>query len=98
MSGRKLLCRGGHRETRLRIDNELGLGLCALTPQRFGLSLAATFGDRFGEVGKQDGEPQPQDDLELEAELPATRDEIADKNDRGQDRDDLENEDDRILG
>ena len=52
LSRRKLLCRGGHGETRLRIDNELGLGLCALTPQRFGLSLAATLGHCFGKVGE----------------------------------------------
>ena len=35
--------------------------------QRIGLRLAAAFGDRFGEVREQHGEPQPQDDLELEA-------------------------------
>ena len=38
-------------------------------PQRIGLRLAAAFGDRFGEIGEQHGEPQPEDDLELEADV-----------------------------
>ncbi len=36
--------------------------------QRVGLRLAAAFRHRFGEVGEQHGEPQPERDLELEAE------------------------------
>ena len=48
---------------------QLGLRLRALAPQRVGLRLAAALGDGFGEVGKQHREPQPQDDLEREAEV-----------------------------
>ena len=36
--------------------------------QRVGLRLAAPFGHRFGEVGEQHGEPEPERDLQLEAE------------------------------
>ena len=66
-------------------------------PQRIGLRLAAAFGDRLGEVGEQHREPQPQDDLELEADVCAAGDEIADQDDRGQRGDDLEHEHHRIL-
>ena len=31
--------------------------------KRLGLGLAAAFGDGFGEVGEQDGEPEPEGDL-----------------------------------
>ena len=34
-----------------------------------GLRLAAAFGDGFGEIGEQHGEPEPEDDLEGEAEI-----------------------------
>ncbi len=37
--------------------------------QRVRLRLAAPFRHRFGEVGEQHGEPQPDDDLEREAEV-----------------------------
>ena len=37
-------------------------------PQRVGLGLAAAFGHRLGEVGEEHGEPQPERDLQLEAE------------------------------
>ena len=54
--------------------------------QRVGLGLAAAFGDRLGEVGEQHGEPQPEDDLEGEAEVAAAGDEVAEEQDRGQQR------------
>ena len=50
----------------------------------FGLRLAAALGDRFGEVGEQHREPQPEDDLELEAEVLAAGHEVADQDDGGQ--------------
>ena len=50
---------------------KLGLRLGARLAQRVGLRLAAAFGDRFGEVGEQHGEPQPDDDLQREAEIAA---------------------------
>jgi hypothetical protein len=89
-----------HQPIALRIartGHELGLSLGALPPQRLGLRLAAAFGDGFGEVGEQHGEPQPQNDLKLEADMLAAGDEIADQNHRGQRRDDLEHEHHRIL-
>ena len=42
-------------------------GFRAGLAQRVGLRLAATFGHRFGEVGEDHREPQPERDLELEA-------------------------------
>jgi hypothetical protein len=58
-----------------RSRQQLGLALGAGLLQRFGLRLAAAFGDGFGEIGEQHREPQPQDDLEGEAEAspPVTR-------------------------
>ena len=77
--------------------DQLGLGLGALAAQRVRLRLAAALGDGFGEIGEQDGEPQPQDDLELEADVFAAGDEIADQDHRGQRGDDLEHEHHRVL-
>ena len=62
-----------------------------------GLRLAATFGDGFGEVGEQHGEPQPQNDLELEADMLAAGEKIADQDHRGQRGDDLQHEHHWIL-
>ena len=39
--------------------------------QRVGLRLAAAFGHRFGEVGEQHRHPQPERDLQLEADASA---------------------------
>ena len=58
---------------------QLGLGFGALAPQQLGLRLAAALGDGFGEIGEQHGEPQPEDDLELESQCfapPVTRSRI----------------------
>ena len=66
-------------------------------PQRVGLRLAAAFGDRLGEVGEQHREPQPEDDLEREAEICAAGHEIAQEDDRGEDGHDLEHEHHRVL-
>ena len=55
---------------------QLGLGLGARLAQRVGLRLAAAFGDGFGEIGEQHGEPQPDDDLQREAEIAAAGDQI----------------------
>ena len=45
--------------------------LGARPAQRGRLRLAAAFGHGFGEVGEHHGEPQPEDDLEGEAEMSA---------------------------
>ena len=42
---------------------------CACLRKRVGLRLAAPLGHGLGEVGEQHGEPQPEDDLELEADM-----------------------------
>ena len=62
----------------VRAGEQLGLGFGALPPQRVGLRLAAAFGDGFGEIGEQHREPQPENDLELEQDMPA-----AGRTDRG---------------
>ena len=56
-------------QTGLLVDDQLGLGLVAGLAQACGLRLAAALGDGFGEIGEQHGEPQPDDDLEGEAEM-----------------------------
>ena len=77
--------------------NELGLGFGALTAQRVGLCLTPTLGDGFREVGEQHGEPQPQDNLKLKADMPAAGHQIANQDHRRERRDDFEHEHDRIL-
>ena len=72
-----------------RAGNQLGLRLGALPPQRFGLSLAAPFGDRFREIGEQNREPQPQNDLKFEADMFAAGREIADQDHSRQRSDNL---------
>ena len=84
LSRPKLACRSRHDQPLFRIDDELGHGLLARPTQGCRLCFTATFGHGLGEIGEQHGEPQPDDDLELEAEMLASRDEIADKNDCGQ--------------
>ena len=90
-AGDKLIVSG------IRCLQELGLRLGALTPERVGLRLAAALGNGLREVGEQDRQPQPQDDLEGEAKVAAARDQITNEEDGGQDRDDLEHEHDRVL-
>ena len=68
----------------VRAGEQLGLRLGARPPQRVGLRLAAPLGDRLGEIGEQHREPEPEDDLEREAEIAAAGDEVADEDDRGQ--------------
>jgi hypothetical protein len=90
----------GHKAKILRISHpgqELGLGFGALTPQLVRLCLAAALGDGLGKVGKQHGEPQPQDDLEFEQDVSAAGKEIADEDHRRQRRDDFQHEHDRVL-
>ena len=92
--------RRGNQPIALRIVRagyQLGLGFGALPPQRFGLSLAPTLGDRFGEVGEQHREPQPQDDLEFETDVFAAGREITDQNHSRQHGDNFEHEHHRIL-
>ena len=81
----------------IRRLQQLGLRLGALAPQRIGLRLAAALGNGLREVGEQNRQPQPQDDLEREAKVAAPRDQITNEEDGGQDRDDLEHEHDRVL-
>ena len=45
------------------IDQPLGVRVAARLAQRVGLRLAASFRHRFGEIGEQHGEPQPDGDL-----------------------------------
>ena len=70
------------------LGHRLGLGLA----QGRRLRLAAALGHGFGEVGEQHGEPEPEIDLEGEAQPAAAGHEVADEQDRGQRRDDLDRE------
>jgi hypothetical protein len=81
----------------IRAGQQLRLRPGARAPQRIRLRLAAAFGDRLGEVGAQDGRPEPEDDLELEADILPTSEQVADEDDRGQHGHDLEHEHDRIA-
>jgi hypothetical protein len=76
----------------------LGLGLGALAAERLGLRLAAALCNRSRKVGEQHCEPQPEDDLKLEADtLAAAGDQIANQDHRRQGADDLKHEHHRIL-
>jgi len=46
----------------LRLQEFLGVNIMPGCPQRVGLGLAASFGNRFREVGEQHGEPKPRRD------------------------------------
>ena len=61
------------------LGDRVGLGLA----QRVGLRLAARFGHRFGEVREQHREPEPQGDLQLEADAAGAGRDVADHEDRG---------------
>ena len=73
--------------------NAVGDGFGARLAQRVGLRLAAAFGHRFGEVGEQHREPQPQRDLQVEPERRAA----AEQQHRGDDAADLDHEHDGIA-
>ena len=76
---------------------QLGFRLGPLPPQRLGLSLAAAFGDRLGEIGEQHCEPQPEDDLKFKADIFAADREVADQDHCGERGDDFEHKHHRIL-
>ena len=95
--GPSLPAGSGHDEPGLLIDDELGLGLLAGLTQARGLRLAAAFGDGFGEIGEQHGQPKPEDDLEGEAEMLASVHPVANEDDGGEGGDDLDHEHHRIL-
>src|SRR5262249_36623681 len=65
--------------------------------QRFGLRFASPFCHGFREIGEQHGEPQPDDNLEFEADVAPTSEKVAQQNDCRQRCDDLEHEHQRIL-
>ena len=72
--------------------------LGARAAQRRCLRLAAAFRHRLGEVGEQHGHPQPDDDLEGEAEMfAAARQQIAEEDHGGERGDDLDHEHHRVL-
>ncbi len=79
------------------VGQQLGLRLRALLAQRIGLRLAAPFGNRLGKIGEQHGDPQPDDDLEGEAEILAAHDHFAQEDDGRQRGDDLHHEHHRVL-
>ena len=78
---------GGHglEIARVRLAPQLlRLGLPAGLPQRVRLSLAPAFGHRLGEVREQDGEPEPQGQLEDEPGLRGPPDQVPDQHDGGE--------------
>ena len=81
----------------VRRSEPLGLRLGARLAQRRRLRLAAAFRHRLGEVGEQHGQPQPDDDLEGEAEMSAAGPEVAQEDHGGERRDDLDDEHHRVL-
>ena len=58
----------------LRVDVALGLRVAAALAQRLRLRLAAPLRDRFGEVGEQHREPEPERDLAGEQRRVLVRD------------------------
>ena len=97
LSRPELAGRSGHHECVFPIDDELRLGLLAGLPQACGLRLAAAFRHRLGEIGKEHGEPQPDHDLEGEAEMVGSVHPVADEKDGGERRHHLDHEHHRIL-
>ena len=65
--------------------------------RRCGLRLAAALGHGFGEIGEQDGEPQPNNDLEGETKMLAAVHPVADEDNGGERGDDLDHEHHRVL-
>jgi len=59
-----------------------GLGACLA--QGVGLGLAAPFGHRLGEIGKEHGEPEPERDLTCEQRVTGTAGEVLDEHRRRQ--------------
>ena len=62
------------------------------------MRFAAGFGHGFGEVGKENGEPEPERDLDLEADVCAVGEEIADEEERGESRAHFHDKHHRVLG
>ena len=62
-----------------------------------GLRLAAPLRHRFGEIGEQHREPQPEGDLAGEQRRAVMRDEIADEEAGDDERDDFGDENHRVL-
>ncbi len=78
--------------------DQLGLGFGAGLAQVVGLGLAASLGHRFGEVGEQHREPQPQRDLKLEGgERAAAEEEIAAQDHGHRERGHFDHEHDRVA-
>jgi hypothetical protein len=73
--------------------NGLALGLA----QGVGLSLAAALGHGLGKVGEQHRKPQPEGDLEVEAEAGAVMNGVVDQQRRGEHAADLDHEHDGVL-
>ena len=74
-------------------DEDLGLGVLARLAQGVGLGLAASLGDRLGEVGEEHGEPEPGADPAAEpGDLVVGAEQGADEEDRGEHRAGLDQE------
>ena len=84
---------GGAAAGRQQLGHRVGLGLA----QRGGLRLAAAFGHRFGEIGEQHREPEPEIDLEGKAQIAAAGGQIAQKQDGGEGRHNFDHEHHRIV-
>ncbi len=78
---------GDHVRRRLRLGFAKRIRLC----------FAASFRHRLGEVGEQNGEPEPQGDLQVEAEVPLMAQLIGDEQHCRQHAADLHHEHDRVL-
>src|SRR5206468_9653197 len=81
--------------------NLLRLTVCAKTsgyrfgpglPQRVGLRLATALGHRLGEVGEDDGQPQPERNLKLEAKTWPSLNGVSHQRDRREHAADLDDE------
>jgi hypothetical protein len=81
-----------------RVDQALGLGFAPGAAQRVGLRLAASLRHRLGEIGEQHGEPQPRRDLPGEGRGARVGYRVAREKHGHDGRDDLGDEDHRIVG
>ena len=75
----------------------LGDGLALGLAEGVGLGLAAALGHGFSEVGEEDGEPEPEGDLEVESKARAVVNDVVDQEGGGQDRAYLDHKHHRVL-
>ena len=74
-----------------------GHGLALGFAQRVGLGFAAALRHGFSEVGEENGEPEPQGDLQVEGKAALMTEDSLDEQDGGEHAADFHHQHDRVL-